>query len=134
MLTSIIVATIALLILSLPFYIVIGVGSLQCYAALSNASEEVIAPFLKKLKFPFTIYSRGEGIAHVVRESASIAKGRVACLSASVVPFVASLAVLLLPFTRNPNASDITWGVFGFAVLLVPIIRMWSFGHRLMTL
>jgi len=131
---TIVLITIAFFVVSLPFYMFIGVGSVQYYANQVNASEEAIESFLKELRFPFTIYSMGDGAVRSIREMALKKKGRSLCILSGILPLILSLFVLSESYLRKTDNFELIFGAAGFLVLFAPIIRMWRFGHRLITL
>ncbi len=131
--TTAIVATITFFILSCPFYLLIGVGSFHYYVARLNASEKAIEAFLGNLRFPFTIYSQGEGVAQSIKSTASIRGGIGTCILASMFPLILASGVLVASFPQHIEISELSIRSFGFSIICIPMIRMWKFGHRIDT-
>ncbi|MEP7287762.1 MAG: hypothetical protein ABI947_18565 [Chloroflexota bacterium] len=128
---SVIVLTITLFITSCPFYMCIGIGSIQYYAARSNASEEAIEVFFKTLSFPFTIYARGKNKGQTIHRIASINGGMAARIGSSLLPLISAVAILLESFPQNIHTSELFLRVLGFSVVSLPIAIMWKFGNKL---
>jgi len=112
----------------MPRLLGIGLGSLQCFVALSGVSTQTITTFFCNLHTPFNLLVTDEPSADYLKTSASVTGGMTVRITCAGLVF---LFTFMMALQYLDNWTTVVRYLVSVLAITVSVRITWQFGHEL---